>query len=193
MVMIYALGDVSGAHLNPAVSVAISLCQQQKWGTTLKYVAAQTLGALAAGLLATHIFGASFQLAPPTTPTQTVSWTQAGVAELLFSCMLCFTVLNTACCNRNAGNQYFGLAISSVIVAGGYAAGPLSGANFNPAISLSIDLCSGKIRWSLAYVGFQLAGSALAALLYRAVRPTEFNKDKKGGGMEKVGVLSLGG
>ncbi|CAD7926751.1 unnamed protein product [Amoebophrya sp. A120] len=169
MVAVYALGEASGAHLNPAVSVAISLCQQQKWSTTIYYVAAQALGGLLAAAFSFAIHGTSFKLEPGAGHS---IWA-AGTCELLFTCMLCFVVLNTACAKANAGNQYFGLAIGYTIVAGGFAAGAISGANLNPAISLAIDVSSASLYTSLAYIGFQLGGAALAAGLYKYCRPLD--------------------
>eukprot|EP00392_Amoebophrya_sp_AT5.2_P006787 g6799.t1 len=169
MVAIYALGEASGAHLNPAVSVAISLCQQQKWSTTAYYVVAQLFGGLLAAAFSFAMYGTSFKLEPAAGHS---IWA-AGACELLFTCFLCFVVLHTACAKANAGNQFFGLAIGYTIVAGGFAAGAISGANLNPAISFSIDVSSGSLYHSLAYIGFQLGGAALAAGLYKICRPLD--------------------
>jgi len=182
MVMIYAVGDVSGAHLNPAVSVAISLIKQQEWGTTACYVGAQIFGGLLAAALSVGIFGSTFELAPGVGH----SWIQAGLAEILYTAMLCFIVLNVACAKANADNVYFGLAIGFVIVAGGYAVGGISGANFNPAVSLSIDASGLTLKWSLAYVAFQLVGACLAAALFSKVRPEEVGGGKPTGVLEKL-------
>ena len=72
-----------------------------------------------AALTAYFLFGHTFELIPGAE----FNWMQAGAAEFLYTMMLCFVVLNTACCRANAGNQYFGLAIGFVIVAGGFAVG----------------------------------------------------------------------
>lgn len=169
MVMIYALGGVSGAHLNPAVSVALSLVNKQDTVTTACYIGAQVLGGVIAAAFAVGVLGYSFDLAP----AAGFSWVQAGLAETLYTAMLCFTVMNVACATANSGNVYFGLAIGYVIVAGGYAVGAISGANFNPAVSLAIDLSSLNLRWSLAYTGFQMVGAALAAGMFKVVRPED--------------------
>jgi aquaporin Z len=177
MVLIYSLGDTSGAHLNPAVTVAVSLAQQQKWKTSGYYIAAQFIGGILAGMTANAIFGSTFELIP----AHGYSYLQAGVCEALFTLMLCFVVLNTACSRSSAGTQYFGLAIGYVILAGGFASGGISGANLNPAVSLAIDISSGRVpRWSLAYTGFQLLGASLATLCYKLVRPEDFGMSKTG-------------
>merc|ERR1719146_486856 len=90
--------------------------------------------------------------------------------------MLCFVVLNVATAAKNAGNQFYGLAIGFVIIAGGYAAGNISGGAFNPAVALGIDVSSAGLGfgWGFAYAGYELLGAALASGLFRVVRPDEF-------------------
>jgi len=93
--------------------------------------------------------------------------------------MLCFVVLNTACSSANEFNQYYGLAIGFVIVAGGYAAGPISGGCFNPAVAFGIDISSAGLGfgWCFAYFAYELTGAALAALLFRLIRPEEWDSE----------------
>merc|ERR1719265_3106636 len=90
--------------------------------------------------------------------------------------MLCFVVLSCALSKRNNprddGNQFFGLAIGFVIVAGGHAAGGISGACYNPAVAFGLDVSS---HWPFIYTGFELTGAVLAAILFRMVRPEDFN------------------
>eukprot|EP00397_Hematodinium_sp_SG-2012_P033727 GEMP01036076.1.p1 GENE.GEMP01036076.1~~GEMP01036076.1.p1 ORF type:complete len:395 (+),score=116.17 GEMP01036076.1:145-1329(+) len=119
----------------------------------------------------------SFNLAP----ASDFSGTHAAIVEILYTFMLCFVVLNCACSEASANNQYFGLAIGFVIVAGGYAAGGVSGGAFNPAVALGIDLASvlrHGFGWSLAYVVFQFVGAGCAAALYLVVRSEEFGGEK---------------
>lgn len=175
-IMVYSLGEVSGAHLNPAVSFSIALSKQQAWDETFYYMGVQVLGGLLASGVSFAVFGQGLSL----TPGAGHSWAQAGFAELFFTCMLCFVVLNTACCRANAGNQYFGLAIGYVIAAGGYAIGGVSGANLNPAVSIALDLSAGKPYWCVVYIAFQLVGAFLAYFLYKLVRPEEFGGQKSG-------------
>merc|ERR550537_38229 len=95
--------------------------------------------------------------------------------------MLCFVVLNTAC-SKDKGNQYFGLAIGFVVIAGGYGAGSISGGCFNPAVALGIDVSSAGLGfgWGFAYTGYELIGAALAAGLFRVVRPDDFDESHDG-------------
>merc|ERR1719162_2438113 len=97
----------------------------------------QLLGGLMAGLTDLSLFGSSFALAP--TPGHT--FMQAALAEIIYTFMLCFVVLNVACSKRDGGgkNQYYGLAIGFVIVAAAYSGGAISMGCFNPAVAFGID------------------------------------------------------
>lgn len=174
MVMIYALGGVSGAHFNPAVTVAVSLTKKMEggWTDALQYIGVQLVAGTIAGLCYTALFGESFDLEPG----HGYSWLCAGVVEACYTGMLCLVVLLTACDRKTAGNQYFGMAIGFVIVAGGIAGGSISGGAFNPAVALGIDFSSSLrsgFGWSLAYMGFELLGAGAAAIIFAVVRPTE--------------------
>ena len=97
-------------------------------------------------------------------------------------CMLCFVVLNVAVAKKNLSesNQFFGLAIGLVIVAGAYGAGAVSGGCFNPAVAFGIDISSIFLGfgWSFLYIFFELVGAALAVFLFKLVRPEDFNAEK---------------
>lgn len=175
MVSIYALGAASGAHFNPAVTIAVFLTGKLPGGIkeACYYVGSQFLGGCFAAWIYIHINHASFDL----TPGDNYSIWQAIVVEFLYTCMLCFTVLNVACTSSAQGNQYFGLAIGFVIIAGGYAVGGISGAAFNPAVSVAIDassMISKGFGYCVAYVMAEVVGSCLAVVLFRVVRPEEF-------------------
>lgn len=171
-VSIYALGDVSGANFNPAVSVALGLSNKLPWSEVGMYCATQIVAGIVAGLSYGALFFKVFNLEPQAD----FGWVEAMLAEMLYTFMLCFVVLNVAFARKNEGNQFFGLAIGFVIIAGGYAVGNISGGALNPAVALGIDISSSGIGfgWGLAYTGFELVGSALAALAFRVVRPDEF-------------------
>merc|ERR1719252_421970 len=138
MVSIYALGGVSGANFNPAVSVTLGLSGKLDWKDVGIYSVVQIVAGICAGLSYGALFFKVFNLAPGAG----FGWWEALLAEVLYTFMLCFVVLNVATASKNAGNQFFGLAIGFVIVAGGYAAGNISGGAFNPAVALGIDISS---------------------------------------------------
>merc|ERR1719158_2383391 len=174
MVSIYALGGVSGANFNPAVSVTLGLSGRDilPWDQVGIYCVVQIVAGICAGLSYGALFFKVFNLAPGAG----FGWWEAGLAEVLYTFMLCFVVLNVATAGKNAGNQFYGLAIGFVIIAGGYAGGNVSGGAFNPAVALGIDVSSAGLGfgWGFAYTGYELLGAALASGLFRIVRPDEF-------------------
>jgi len=172
MVSIYALGGVSGANFNPAVSVTLGLSNKLEWKEVGIYCVVQIIAGICAGLSYGALFFKVFNLEPQ----PGFGWWEAALAEVLYTFMLCFVVLNVATAGKNAGNQFFGLAIGFVIIAGGYAAGGISGGAFNPAVALGIDVSSAGLGfgWGFAYTGYELIGAALASALFRVVRPDEF-------------------
>merc|ERR1719277_2752285 len=97
--------------------------------------------------------------------------------------MLCFVVLNVAVSRKyeppNPGNQFYGLAIGFVIVAGAYGAGVVSGGCFNPAVAIGIDTSSAGLGfgWCIFYTVFEIIGAALAVVAFRLVRPEDFGAD----------------
>jgi len=173
MVSIYALGGVSGAHFNPAVTVTLMMAgKMDDMKTAAIYVCMQLAGGVIAAFCYSFLCGSTFNLQPG----QGFSYQEATLVEVLYTFMLCFVVLNVAATKATQGNQYYGLAIGFVIIAGGYAAGSISGGAFNPAVAVGIDIASVRLGFgaSLAYIVAELIGAALAAALYRVVRPEEY-------------------
>jgi len=171
MVMIYALGNASGANFNPAVSFALGMAGKMDgaWKEVAIYSGVQILGGICAGAAYVALFGESFNLAP----TKGHTLIQAGLAEMLYTFMLCFVVLNVATSKRHAGkNQFFGIAIGFVIVAGAYSGGSVSMGCFNPAVAFGIDVASAYhgIFYCFPYTVFEIIGAAIAAVLYKQCR-----------------------
>jgi aquaporin Z len=187
MVCIYAFGCVSGGNFNPAVSFGLALLTamghrpelrekggQFTWSTFAVYSGVQIVAGILAGVAYTMLFWDSFNLAP----AKDFGWVNAGLAEFLYTFVLVFVVLNVAA-SRAADadkNEYYGLAIGFVVVAGAYGAGAVSGGCFNPAVAIGIDLASWNLGffWSMVYVGWEIAGAALACVLFMVCRPEEF-------------------
>lgn len=163
-VMIYALASSSGANFNPAVSLSLALCGKMSWREALDYVCVQLVAGTTAGFCYTGLFGKSFKLGP----TAGHSWWQAGIAEMVYTFMLCFVVLNVAASRIHAGrNQFYGIAIGFVIVAAASSGGSVSMGCFNPAVAFGIDLSSGY--W-LIYTAFECVGAVLAAGAFKVCR-----------------------
>mmetsp|Transcript_77779 Transcript_77779/g.206597 ORF Transcript_77779/g.206597 Transcript_77779/m.206597 type:complete len:454 (-) Transcript_77779:523-1884(-) len=189
MVAIYALAPISGANFNPAVSVTLGITGNLAWQDVAAYSFVQISAGVLAGFLYHLLFGAGFALGP----VGEFSWWQAGACELLYTFMLCFVVLNTACAKANAGkHQFYGLSIGFVIVAGAYGAGAVSGGCFNPAVALGIEAGSLSFGYSPLYILFELAGAALAAALFKVVRPEAFDNGEPAALPAKVTSEILG-
>eukprot|EP00930_Biecheleria_cincta_P060582 TRINITY_DN46222_c0_g1_i1.p1 TRINITY_DN46222_c0_g1~~TRINITY_DN46222_c0_g1_i1.p1 ORF type:complete len:484 (+),score=81.60 TRINITY_DN46222_c0_g1_i1:200-1453(+) len=184
-VSIYSLGAVSGANFNPAVSVALGISKAMggpglTWGIVGIYSAAQIAGGLAAALCYRVLFGSAFQLMP----AMGFGWLNAGLCEMCYTFLLCFVVLNVAAARKNLTerNQYYGLAIGFVILAGAYGAGAVSGGCFNPAVAIAIDVSYTGVSfaWCVAYAAFELLGACIAAGLFVCVRPEDFGGQSQG-------------
>jgi len=168
-VMIYALGKSSGGNFNPAVSVALGLTKKLDWDQVAIYSVTQIAAGILAGFCYLGMFGESFNLQP----TKGHSWWQAGLAEMVYTFMLCFVVLNVAASNFHAGkNQFYGLAIGFVVVAGAYSGGSISMGCFNPAVAFGIDVSSAHfgVKYCFLYTVCELVGAALAAVLFNVCR-----------------------
>lgn len=164
MVMVYAGGPISGAHYNPAVTLAVWLRGKCDTEDVPAYVGAQVLGAiLASGLVGLcKPEGAASPMALDVVP--------ALLVEGAFTFALAFVVLQVATSKRSAGNPYFGLAIGFTVLAAAYAGGPISGGAFNPAVAVGLAWM-GLIAWSSLwlFLAAHLAGGALAALAFRLI------------------------
>jgi aquaporin Z len=168
MVAIFALGSVSGAHFNPAVSLALFINGTIKMSDLAMYTVSQLLGGICAGLTATAAFGEFSNFGP----VGEYTWVEAGAVEVLYTFMLCFVVLRVCVADVNADNcEYFPLAIGFVVVAGGYAAGGISGGAFNPAVAFGLDVASAHlgVKYCLVYTLFEFVGAGLAVAVHMAV------------------------
>ncbi len=130
MVMVFMGGHISGAHYNPAVSVACAMRRKLPWSEVPPYIAAQLAGAVAAALTVRGLLGQTFTIAP----AEGIGATAAIAIEALYTFALALVVLNVATIQKTKGNSFYGLAIGFTIVVGAYAGGPLSGGAFNPGV-----------------------------------------------------------
>lgn len=174
MVMVYMGGHISGAHYNPAVSLAILMRGAMDAKDLLPYWVAQILGAVCASFAVESIFDRCFVPAP----AADASGMAALLVEVVFTMALALVVLNTATAKETEGNSYFGLAIGFTVMVGAFAGGGISGGAFNPAVGLGPILVNGMVgTGSMANVGLYLAGpfagAALAAVIFKAQHPEE--------------------
>lgn len=167
MVMVYAGGHISGAHYNPAVSLAAAMAGALPMSKLGAYMASQVLGATAAAFAVFHIVGQTF--AP--TPGGSATAVQAMLVEVLYTFALALVVLNTAVAKKVAGNSYFGLAIGLTVTVGAFAGGAISGGAFNPAVGFGptfVHATFGSGSWShlWLYLVGPFVGGALAAVVF---------------------------
>jgi aquaporin Z len=174
-VSIYALGKSSGANFNPAVSLALGMCGKMEWADVGIYIAIQIIAGVIAAFAYVGMFG--MHLAFNLGPTKGHTPFQACLVELIYTFMLCFVVLNVAASKmqKRNNNQFYGIAIGFVIVAGAYGAGSVSMGCFNPAVAFALDTASFWIgfQYGPIYMIFEFLGGALAAALFKVCRPEE--------------------
>jgi aquaporin NIP len=164
--LIAALGDVSGAHLNPAVTLAFRLARRFPGREVLPYVLAQCAGAIAASLTVRLLFPDAISLGG-TTPAGPEA--QAWVLELLLTAGLMFVILGVSTGAKEKGITA-GLAIGGVVALEALFAGPVSGASMNPARSLGPALAAGHFGSLWVYLTAPVVGAALAVPACRCVR-----------------------
>jgi len=166
--MIAALGDVSGAHMNPAVTFGFYLAGRLPASSALPYVICQCLGAVLASIVVKLLFPADQSLGA-TVPSG--SAVQSWVMEMLLTAMLMFVILCVSTGAREKGITA-GLAIGAVVALEALFAGPVSGASMNPARSLAPALVSGQLDMVWIYLTAPLAGAAVAVPLCWYIRDT---------------------
>ena len=167
MVMIYAGGHVSGAHYNPAVTISIYLRGACDKSDVAPYIATQVAAGVAAAMIASNALMPEGEVAPLVMEAES-----AFIAELLFTFALAYVILNVATSDSTEGNGYYGAAIASVVLAGALTVGSISGASFNPAVTASL-VTSGVLEASESWIHLvpQLAGAAMAAIVFKAQQP----------------------
>jgi aquaporin Z len=167
MVMVYMGGHISGAHYNPAVSLALLLRGKLPASEFVPYVIAQVVGGLVAMFTVNAILGKT--LAPA--PGDGIGTMAALLVEILFTFALALVVLNSAATDKTKGNSFYGLAIGFTLFVAAMAGGPISGGAFNPAVGIGptiVHALVGGGTWShlWLYIVGPLVGGALAALVF---------------------------
>jgi len=160
MAIIYFMGAVGGAHLNPAVTLAFAARRNFPWRRVPGYIAAQIAGGLAAVFFLWMTFGTVGRLGA-TIPGAGVSVGQALAIEILLTAGLVNTILGTASGARNIGANG-AIAIGGYIALAGLWASPISGASMNPVRSLAPDIVRGDLSTSWIYLAGPLVGAMIA-------------------------------
>lgn len=179
MCMIYSLGGISGAHFNPAVTLAILLAGRGRSGgigPAAMYIVAQILGAVVGGLVYSMTLQDTFNFGPK----GDFSWSSVLIAELVFTFVLAFAVLCVAT-SLNFQREMFGLTIGACVTVGGVAIGGISGGSLNPAVSIGVEVTHllHTKSWtfnSMHYSAVQLVGGALASAVFYLTNSDEYDK-----------------
>lgn len=176
MCMVFMGGPISGAHYNPAVSLAMIIRGKINGVEALKYMLFQLLGAIAASLIFYFISGRSFVPAPA---SSAVGFLPAFLIEFLFTFALATVVLNVATTRSSVGNSYYGIAIGFLVMAAAFAGGPISGGAFNPAVGIGPILADAaiggpvEINNILLYITGPFLGGIAAGYFFRFINSDE--------------------
>jgi aquaporin Z len=161
--MIYAFGDKSGAHFNPAVTIAFSLASLFPKKQILPYIVSQIIGAFIASAILKLLFPDNLNLGA-TIPAG--SNLQSFVLEIVLTFILMLTILFTSQGSKETGTMA-GLAIGGVVLLEAMFAGPICGASMNPARSLSPGIVAGNITTLWIYLTAPVFGATLATFVWR--------------------------
>jgi aquaporin NIP len=167
MALIYTLGEVSGCHINPAVTVALALVGLFPWQSVAPYIVAQVVGAFLA-VYALHVMFPGNEGLGGTYPKDDNAL-QSWVMELFLTFFLMLTILFTTQGKRDTV-VLAAFAIGAVVALEALFAGPISGASMNPARSLAPALLSGKVGHVWVYLTASPIGAALGAGIWKVLK-----------------------
>ena len=169
MVMVYAGGHISGAHYNPAVTLAVWMRGKHETKEILPYMGAQLVGGALAAVVSAVMLGGMTGI--ETSEATSIPMVPSLLAELLGTFALAFVVLNVATSKDHPNNSFYGLAIGLTVTAMAYSLGNVSGGAFNPAVAVGITVAEMKVPSDIwIFLVANLAGGALAALAFNFVK-----------------------
>jgi aquaporin Z len=169
LAMIYALGDISGAHINPAVTVAFWASGRFPLKCVTPYIAAQLLGALAASGVLKFLFPLSVDLGA-TMPAGAES--QSFILEIILTFFLMLVILSVSSGAKEKGITA-GIAVGSVVLLEAMFAGPVSGASMNPARSIAPAFVSGHIEHLWIYIAAPVIGALASVAVWKVIEKKE--------------------
>lgn len=166
MAMIYAFGEISGAHFNPAVTVAFAYAKKFSWKEVPKYIIAQLIGALLASSILWVLFPAS-EYYGATIPS--IEPWRAFILELLLTFFLMLVIINVSTGSKEVGTMA-GIAIGGVVLLEAMFAGPVTKASMNPIRSIAPALISGHLEHLWLYILAPILGALLAVISCKLVK-----------------------
>ena len=161
--MIYTFGDISGAHLNPAVSIAFTIAKKFPVKELLPFIISQTSGALLASLTLKFLFPDN-QFLGSTIPAGNAS--QSFVLEFILTFFLMLVIIHVATGSKERG-LFAGMAIGSIVGLEAMFAGPISGASMNPARSFGPAIISGHVEFLWIYLSATTFGAVMAIPVWK--------------------------
>lgn len=163
--MIYTFGDISGSHINPAVTIAFAVIKKIEVIEAIKYIISQVIGAIVASLVLHFLFPENKNLGV-TLPAG--SETQSFILEFILTFFLMLVIIHTSQGKKEVQN-IAGIVIGGTVLLEAMFAGPICGASMNPARSLSPALVSGNLHALWLYIVAPVFGAVLAVLTWRKI------------------------
>ena len=168
MAMIYAFGDISGAHFNPAVSIGFAIAKKFSWQEVPKYMFAQAIGAILASGLLWFLFPES-QFLGETVPADGFPPYRAAILEFILTFFLMLVIINVSTGSKEIGTMA-GIAIGGVILLEAMFAGPMTKASMNPIRSIAPALFTGNFQYLWLYISAPILGAATAVFSCKLVK-----------------------
>lgn len=165
MCMVYMIGEISGAHINPAVSIGFFFSGQFKFKHLLPFVGSQISGAIAASIILSFVFPSSKFLGT-TLPVGSL-W-QSCILEFIMTFFLMLVIINVSTGSKEQGH-FAGIAIGAVIGLEALFGGPVSGASMNPARSIGPALISGHTEYLWIYIIAPILGATVAIPIWKLI------------------------
>jgi aquaporin NIP len=169
MSLIYTFGEISGAHFNPAVTIAFTVAKKFAFKNILPYCTSQILGAIAASFTLKLLFPENMFLGT-TLPTGIAM--QSFILEVILTFFLMLVIMHVAHGSKEVG-MFAGLAIGSVVLLEAMFAGPICGASMNPARSIGPAIASGHLQHLWIYIFAPIIGASLSILLWKFLKTTK--------------------
>lgn len=168
MAMIYAFGEISGAHFNPAVTIGFAFAKKFDWNKVPKYILAQAIGALFAAFLLWFLFPES-QFLGETTPAEGFPPYKAAILEFILTFFLMVVIINVSTGSKEVGTMA-GIAIGGVILLEAMFAGPMTKASMNPIRSIAPALFTGNFQYLWLYISAPILGAIVAVSSCKLVK-----------------------
>ena len=168
MAMIYAFGEISGAHFNPAVTIGFAYAKKFSWNKVPKYILAQAIGAIFAVFLLWFLFPES-QFLGETTPAEGFPAYKAAILEFLLTFFLMVVVINVSTGSKEIGTMA-AIAVGGVILLEAMFAGPMTKASMNPIRSIAPALFTGNFQYLWLYISAPILGAITAVTSCKLVK-----------------------